>query len=345
MKPLVDICVLAHNRDDVTARFLPHLAQMTLGVPYALHLLDNGSDAPGDRNYGHMKNFRANTRWWGNLFRPRYRGLPCTIERVETNRNFAGGNNLLAKKGSAKWLLFLNNDAFPATPDWLFKLVETCENGGFIAAGPISDNVMGFQHVSCNGRFPDVHPTHCLSGFCFFVLREAFEEVGGWDERFDNGDEDTDISFSIRNWGWMHRRNAASMAINRRVFVHHECSQSLAGWCEKKGISIEDHFRGTHTKLILKRGEHVMNDLFHTEGMKLPPWRWREAGLLDNGSYFQYPGANADLAARMASPVHGVHYAATVEGGFITRHAGAGNPCPFRGVPTVTRCSCEQAAA
>ena len=338
--PLVDICVLAHNRHDVTERFLPHLVQTTLGVDYALHLLDNGSDDEGDRNFGHMKSFYANTRWWGNLCRPRYRGLPCTIERSEKNLNFSGGNNRIAKKGTAKWILFINNDAFPVAPDWLFKLVETCENGGFVASGPTSNAVMAYQNQQFNGRFPDVHPTPVLSGFCLLVLREAFEEVGGWDERFDNGDEDTDLSFSIRNWAWMHRRNPAAMAVNRRVFVFHECSQSLTGWCKKKGVSIEEHFRETNTKLILKRGEHVMNALFHVEWVKHGPSKWRELGCLDNGMFFQYPAANTDLVKELSSPDTGVHYGATVEGGFITRRAGAGNPCPFRDVPTVTRCSC-----
>lgn len=345
MKPSVDICVLAHNRSDVTMRFLPHLAQNTVGVEYALHLLDNGSDAPGDRNYGRMKDFYANTKWWGNMGFPKYRGIPVTVERSKKNLNFSGGNNRLAKKGNAKWLMFLNNDAFPQNPSWLFKLVETCENGGFIAAGPVSNAVMAYQHVQFQGRFPAVHPVPVLSGFCILVLREAFQEVGGWDERFDNGDEDTDLSFSLRNWAWMHRKNPAALAVNRRVFVYHEGSQSLSEWCKKKGVGIEEHFGETQTKLILKRGEHVMNALFHQEWIKRKPGQWREIGCLDNGMFFQYPALNTDLAARMASPVSGVHYAATVEGGFISKHAGAGQPCPFRGVTTVRRCSCEQNTA
>lgn len=297
MAAKVDICVLAHNRWDVTQRFLPHLIQTTAGIPYALHLLDNGSDEKGDRNWRLMRilRARARARFW-------YPGLRVTAERSEKNLNFAGGNNRLAAKGTAPWILFLNNDAFPDDRYWLAKLVMAAENGGFEAAGPVSDYVMGFQHRLLNGRLPDVHHTHVLSGFCFLVSRRAFEAVRGWDEQFDNGDEDIDLSMAVRRWAWIAHKNPAALCVNRRVFVHHEGSQSLGPWCEKRGETVAKHFTKTHEKLVAKRGERVLLDAFYIEDAKHPPSKWRELGVLPDGTYYQQPSTCCDTARA----IHGI---------------------------------------
>lgn len=292
MTPEVDICILCHNRQDVTARFLVHLAGHLKGVYAKIWLLDNDSS---DGTWTLLKWFKSNTRrWWPWA---RYKGLEVEIIRSPENLGFAGGNNFLARKGRAEFICFLNNDAFPESPSWLYVLLSGMGMPEWGATGPISDNVMGIQHKVWNEKFNwhwrKIHRAQCLSGFCWAMRREVFEEIGEWDEQFFNGDEDLDLSIRLRRAGYL-------LMVDRNVFVQHECSQSMVPWCALRGETVQGHFEKTRMLLLEKYGRQCENDIGFWEHIDRPRSEWRAMGVLPNGEYFTPPGRHSDQVKAIA---------------------------------------------
>lgn len=291
--PQVDICVLCHNRSDVTARFLIYLVDHLSGVDATIHILDNNSV---DGTWTLLRWFKANTRRWVPW--ARHKGLKVKIYRSPKNLGFAGGNNYLAAKGKAEYVCFINNDAFPEYPIWLWTLTSMLrgdEFGSVGAVAPISDNVMGIQHRVWSDKFPYLwHRAQCLSGFCLVMRRKVFEEIGRWDDDFMNGDEDVDLSWRLRQSGY-------ALIVRRDVFVHHECSQSLAPWCALRKESIRQHFEKTRMQLIEKHGSQCQNDMGFWEHLDRPVEEWAEMGVMPNGEYFAPPGGHADQARIIAA--------------------------------------------
>ena len=283
-KPEVDVCVLVHNRPDVTLDFFTHIMGKTGNWANFL-FLDNGSTDP---DVGRL--FRYMKRSTSRLGLGRFRGRRAKFYQASENMMFAGGNNYLATKGRAKWILFLNNDAFPRDDDWLQQLIRRATYSGWAAAGPISNAVTGIQDIKWSTSLlkpPLIHEAKYLSGFCLLVRRDVFEGIGGWDEQFDNGDEDLDLTFRIRQAGH-------AIGVHRGVYVHHLCSQSLQPWAEAKGDTLETHFAKTRVKLLAKHNERVQNDLWYWEQLFVPKSDWPKHGVLPNGYFYYPPGRYKD---------------------------------------------------
>lgn len=295
-KPLVDVCVLGYNQADITLRCLDHLSKVDAGVPVKYWFLNNGSpDKRVARAFDWMR------RNCSRLGFGRYRGFPAKFFEAEENMNFSGGNNWLSKRGSAPWLCFLNDDAFP-TSGWLKGLVEAAAANSYAAVGPVSNRVIGVQSVKFNASLlslPDVHMAQMLSGFCVLVRRDVFEEVGGWDEQFVNGDEDLDLSVRIRRAGY-------TLGVNRSVFVEHQCSASLEPWAKANGKTLQQHFSGTRRLLLDKHGERVQNDLWFWEHLSAPKSQWSKMGVLPNGYFFYPPGGSGAQARALAATGAGI---------------------------------------
>ena len=159
--------------------------------------------------------------------------LPLEVVRSERNGGFSYGCNLGAARGDAPYLLFLNPDA-RIDPTALARMLSVLQNDA--AAG-----LVGPRIVSDDGelawsmrRFPRHRSTFAqalfahrvlpraawtdelirdtaaydapatpewLSGACMLVRRAAFEQVGGFDERFFLYCEDTDLCRRIWDAG------------------------------------------------------------------------------------------------------------------------------------------------
>lgn len=138
--------------------------------------------------------------------------------RSTENLGFARGCNLGARESSGKFLVFLNNDTF-VLPDWLPRLLE-----------PFSDPsvwITGSRLLYPNGRvqhagvvFIDDGPGHVFAGLpgdsplvlqrreyqavtaaSLAIRREAFDLVGGFDTRYRNSYEDSDLCLKVRAAG------------------------------------------------------------------------------------------------------------------------------------------------
>jgi GT2 family glycosyltransferase len=140
------------------------------------------------------------------------------LVRFERNLGFSLANNRGARLARGHWLVFLNNDAFPR-PDWLERLLEATlawPDFSFFAsrlvyagnpnqvqsAGDVC-NISGFAWSRGNG-FPVAQEylefTEVFSpcGAAAMYSRQAFLEVGGFNEDFISHLEDVDLGFRLR---------------------------------------------------------------------------------------------------------------------------------------------------
>jgi len=282
-RPLVDIVILGCNRSDISLPCLKHLIASEPGVRYRVIFVDNGSTDTTPRM---CRWFRAHTRRYVPW--AKYKGIDFVSVRNERNLGFSGGNNTGAAHGTAPFILFMNNDAFPQGAGWLRKLVRSMARDRTLGAvGPTADNVLGVQAARWNDDWKRKHRSKFLSGVCVLVRRKLFDALGGWDERFFNGDEDLDLSIRIRQKGY-------SLGVVRDVFVEHLCSQTLQHIAAANGKSINDWFAHTRSQLVEKHGAAWHNDLFEWESLRLSPSYWNKVGVLPDGRYFQLPGRVKD---------------------------------------------------
>ena len=162
------------------------------------------------------------------------RDLPLRVVEMGHNAGFAAGCNAGAAAGTSKAILFLNPDA-RVTADHVNVLAQTIERDPACgAAGPrilFRDSgktqysirrrptvasafaeALFLHHVFRDSRWAteDVRDGYdrpvadaaWLIGAALCVRREAFEQVGGWDERFFMYGEDTDLGLRLREQGW-----------------------------------------------------------------------------------------------------------------------------------------------
>lgn len=152
------------------------------------------------------------------------------------NLGYAGACNAGARLAdpAVRALIFLNSDCVVA-PGWDEILVGALggQNGHRIGAtGPMSNNVSGCQHdpeAQCDtpaeleayaarrrdqyGGRVEVVPR--LTGMCLCISREAWEDVGPFDERFYPGNFDDD------DWGWRAKEKGWLLGLCPGAFVHH----------------------------------------------------------------------------------------------------------------------------
>jgi GT2 family glycosyltransferase len=202
--PLISIVIVTWNSGKHLPRCLDCLARQAL-QDFEIVLIDNGSS---DNSIAGLEE--------------QYPHLGLRVERLAKNIGFAAGNNRGAQLARGKWLVLLNADAFPE-PDWLAELITAStanpEFSSFSsrqlqASNPsILDGTGDAYHVSgLAWRLGLGYPadTHGLEKAEIFspcaaaamYLREAFLDVGGFDEDFFSYFEDVDLGFRLQLRGY-----------------------------------------------------------------------------------------------------------------------------------------------
>lgn len=199
--PRVAVLLVSWNGREHLATCLDALSrQRAPGVPWDVWVFDNGS--------------RDGSVDWLRAQQPQVRIVESTH-----NQGFAAANNRLAQACAADWLALLNNDTRPE-PDWLAELVHALRaapDDVAAVAGTIVDwegthldfgrGVMTFDGHAFQLDFrrplteaslpqPGAElPFAC--GGNMLVRRQAFQAVGGFDERYFAYLEDVDLGWRL----------------------------------------------------------------------------------------------------------------------------------------------------
>jgi GT2 family glycosyltransferase len=264
MTPEVSVVIVNWNGKKILPRCLDALKRQTY-LDFEIILVDNGSTD------GSLDDLHDDGKY---PQRPIMR-----LVLLGQNLGFAAANNRGAVEARGKWLALLNNDAFPA-PNWLESLVETANkfsNFQVFASKLVSDvdettvdsagdilHTSGMAWHRGRGRPAEEfsgRPVEVFSPCAAAAMydRQAFMEVGGFQERFFSHHEDVDLGFRLR-------LNGARCLFIPQAVVRHVGSASF-------GIESYQTIKNGHRNMVWSYIENMPGSLF---------WRYLPAHLLAN---------------------------------------------------------------
>jgi GT2 family glycosyltransferase len=161
-----------------------------------------------------------------------------TVQIIDNNENlgFAKANNQAMRRAQGRYFLLLNNDTF-VFQDSLEKLIKFMDDDKSI--GAVSPRLLNedgkttqYQGSSLNKKIWNSAkpvPVKFISGAAFLIRREAYEKIGGLDEKFFFYNEDLDWCLRLLKSGWkiyyypqsivIHYGGKSSKLIKRKTFV------------------------------------------------------------------------------------------------------------------------------
>ena len=265
--PLASLIIVSWNSSKHLPRCLECISLQTFRN-FEIIIVDNGSDDKGTVG-----------------LEERYPELNLRVERLPSNLGFAAANNLGSRLARGKWLVLLNADAFPE-PDWLAELIRASvshmEIASFssrqIQAGnpKILDGAGDAYHVSglawrIGLGYPaeryglDAAEIFSPCAAAAMYLRQAFLDVGGFDEDFFSYFEDVDLGFRLQLRGY--RCLYAPKAV-----VHHIGSATF-------GERSDFAFYHSHRNLVWTFVKNMPSTMF---------WRYVLSHLVANLIYLLY---------------------------------------------------------
>lgn len=264
---IITIIIISWNSKALLSTCLDKLSKQTF-LDFEVVIVDNGSDDMllEELNEQHSQ-------------------LKLHLWQLNSNHGFAAANNIGAHLARGKWLVPLNADAFPE-PDWLEKLVSAAE------AHPEIASFSSRQLQANNPEFLDgAGDAYHVSGMAWRIglgypaksyglkatplfspcaaaamyLREAFLDVGGFDEDFFSYFEDVDLGFRLQLKGYK------SMYVPEAI-VHHVGSATF-------GVRSDFAFYHSHRNMVWTYFKNMPTAMF---------WRYLPAHLMANFIYLLY---------------------------------------------------------
>ena len=203
----IAVVLLNWNGIELLKTFLPSVVKHSIEAQ--IYLADNGSTDDSlawvKENYSDIK-----------IIENRY------------NHGFAGGYNVALANIAEPYYALLNTDV-EVTENWLIPILETFKNNTKVAviqpkikdyknkeyfeyAGAAGGYIDNFGYPFCRGRvFNSLEKDKgkCnqeteifwASGACFFIRKEVYRNLGGFDEDFFAHQEEIDLCWRIQNQG------------------------------------------------------------------------------------------------------------------------------------------------
>jgi GT2 family glycosyltransferase len=215
----------------------------------------------------------------------RWPELVLHVKHLNENQGFASANNIGARLARGHWLVLLNADAFPE-PEWLESLIATSElhpqfasfssrqlqtnhpkfldgaGDAYHVSGFAWRRYIGYPAIGYGEKMTELF-SPCAAAAMY--LREAFLEVGGFDEDFFSYFEDVDLGFRLQLRGY--RCLYAPDAV-----VHHVGSATF-------GKRSDFAFYHSHRNLIWTFVKNMPSLMF---------WRYLPAHIMANLIYICY---------------------------------------------------------
>ncbi len=203
----IAVVILNWNGKDLLQQFLPSV--VTNSQQADIYVIDNAS---GDDSVVYLEqNFPT-----------------IKIIKLDSNYGYAGGYNRGLKQIDADIYALVNSD-LEVTKDWLLPVIKEFEQspqtgivqpkikdfkdkkmfeyagaaGGFIDmfGYPYCDGRLLFTVEEDTGQYEQRKPIFWASGACFFVKKEYFERLNGFDESFFAHQEEIDFCWRLHHSG------------------------------------------------------------------------------------------------------------------------------------------------
>jgi len=192
------------------------------------------------------------------------------VLRYEDIFNFAKINNFAASKVDGDYLLFLNNDTEVIAPDWLSRMVGSCQRKkiGMVGAKLLYPDdtlqhvgvYIGMGGVAGHGfvGLPDGEPGRneravcqqnlsAVTGACMLISADIFQKVGGFDENLQVAFNDIDLCLRIRELGYL-----ISLEPDAKLYHYESKSRGLEDSDEKKERFQREaaYFQNRHSQIL-----------------------------------------------------------------------------------------------
>jgi O-antigen biosynthesis protein len=209
-QPEVSVVILNFNKPVLSVLSALATATSRIGVPYEVLVVDNGSQP---ENWKTLEQLNTVAR----------------LVRIPVNRYFGEGNNIGVEQARGRYLLFLNNDAFPspgcvdellrafelepdcgaACPVFLYPDGRMQEAGAFVRPDGTAYQ-RGKQEPDFDlAALPRFDAVDYGSAACLLMRADDFRRVGGFNYRYDPAYyEDTDLCMRLQLIGkrvWLAR--------------------------------------------------------------------------------------------------------------------------------------------
>jgi len=182
-----------------------------------------------------------------------YKQLNSNIKVVhnKTPKGYAGALNAGMSVAEGDYFCFMNNDTV-ATPGWMDEMLKAFKDPEVGLSTPTFWGMGTRQSVDWNTEqeFDWVLEPFHLAGVCFLIPRKVMNEIGEWDESFNHGGEDFDITIRISRQGY-------KMIVARKAFIYHYGGASTREYIGTDLEKIRQHHKDCIDKLILKYGLEV----------------------------------------------------------------------------------------
>lgn len=210
----VSFIVPVYNDFDLTDECIRSLEASLPRIEYEIIIVDDGSDETVFKQLKSLENDRLK------------------VVRNPENLGYAKANNAGAKIAKGHYLFLLNNDLVFES-GWFRPMLKAISKRrvGIVGnvqldarsrevdhAGFLFDGNGVLRHKKSRNPGRRYSRFAAVTGACLAIRREIFLGVGGMDERFENGCEDIDLCFKVRQKG------LKTLVANRSVILHHVSS-------------------------------------------------------------------------------------------------------------------------
>jgi GT2 family glycosyltransferase len=271
----VSILIPFRDHVELTGACVAAIRQFTKDVEFEIILIDNWSTGAA-----------------AEVFCAAQARIPGTsLIRVAEPFNYSRLNNVAARAARHEFLLFLNNDVFVKTQDWLRTMLNEClidervgavgakllypngtvQHGGVVlGVGGVADHAFRGLAGDAPGYFMRAITNQRISAVtaaCMLVRKAAFDEAGGFDEtELSIAFNDVDLCIKMGRAGWR-------IIMAQDVVAEHQESMSRGDDLDESKVA---RFMLENEAMRQRYGDTLPNDPFYNRNFSREGGVYRE---------------------------------------------------------------------